>query len=84
MNEQIARTPKQVGDAVRRRRRSQGLTQKDLGDKTKLRQATISGLEAGEPGTQLRTLFDVITALDLELVIRPRTKASNEKIEELF
>jgi HTH-type transcriptional regulator/antitoxin HipB len=69
---------------VRRRRRSQGLKQKDLGDKTKLRQATISGLEAGEPGTQLRTLFDVITALDLELVIRPRTKASNEKIEELF
>jgi HTH-type transcriptional regulator / antitoxin HipB len=84
MSEQIARTPKQVGDAVRRRRRSQGLKQKDLGDKTKLRQATISGLEAGEPGTQLRTLFDVITALDLELVIRPRTKASNDKIEELF
>jgi HTH-type transcriptional regulator / antitoxin HipB len=84
MSEQIARTSKQVGDAVRRRRRSQRLTQKDLGDKTKLRQATISGLEAGEPGTQLRTLFDVITALDLELVIRPRTKASNEKIEELF
>jgi HTH-type transcriptional regulator/antitoxin HipB len=84
MNDQIARTPKQVGDAVRRRRRSQGLNQKDVGDKTKLRQATISGLEAGEPGTQLRTLFDVITALDLELVIRPRTKASNEKIEELF
>ena len=84
MNDQIARTPKQVGDAVRRRRRSQGLKQKDLGDKTKLRQATISGLEAGEPGTQLRTLLAVITALDLELVIRPRTKASNEKIEELF
>ena len=84
MNDQIARTPKQVGDAVRRRRRSQELTQKDLGDRTRLRQATISGLEGGEPGTQLRTLFDVITALDLELVIRPRTKASNEKIEELF
>jgi len=84
MSEQIARTPKQVGDAVRRRRRSQGLNQTDLGNKTKLRQATISGLEAGESGTQLRTLFDVITALDLELVIRPRTKASNDKIEELF
>ena len=84
MNDQIARTPKQVGEAVRRRRRSQGLKQKDLGDKTNLRQATISGLEAGEPGTQLRTLFDVLTALNMELVIRPRTKASNEKIEELF
>jgi HTH-type transcriptional regulator/antitoxin HipB len=84
MSEQIARTSKQVGDAVRRHRRSQDLTQSDLGDKTQLRQATISGLEAGEPGTQLRTLFDVITALDLELVIRPRTKASNENIEDLF
>lgn len=84
MNDQIARTPKQVGETVRRRRRAQGLKQKELGDKTNLRQATISGLEAGEPGTQLRTLFDVLTALNMELVIRPRTKASNEKIEELF
>ena len=84
MVDQIARTPKQVGEALRRRRRSQGLKQKDLGDRTKLRQATISGLEAGEPGTQLRTLFDVLTALNMELVIRPRTKASNDKIEDLF
>jgi HTH-type transcriptional regulator/antitoxin HipB len=84
MVDQIARTPKQVGEALRRRRRSQGLKQKDLGDRTKLRQATISGLEAGEPGTQLRTLFDVLAALNMELVIRPRTKASNDKIEDLF
>jgi HTH-type transcriptional regulator / antitoxin HipB len=84
MTDQIARTPKQVGDAVRRRRRSQGLKQKDLGEKTNLRQATISALEAGEPGTQLRTLFDVLTTLDMELVIRPRTKASTDEIEELF
>jgi HTH-type transcriptional regulator/antitoxin HipB len=84
MNEQIARTPKQVGDTLRRRRRSQDLTQKDLGAKTGLRQATISGLEGGEPGTQLRTLFDLITALDLELVIRPRTRGSNQEIGELY
>jgi HTH-type transcriptional regulator/antitoxin HipB len=84
MNDQIARTPKQVGNALRRRRRSQDLTQKNLGEKTGLRQATISRLEGGEPGTQLRTLFDLITALDLELLIRPRTRASNQKIEELF
>ena len=84
MAEQIARTPKQVGDALRRRRRSQGLKQKELGEKTNLRQATISGLEAGEPGTQLRTLFDALTALNMELVIRPRTRASTDEIEELF
>jgi HTH-type transcriptional regulator / antitoxin HipB len=84
MADQIARTPKQLGEAVRRYRRSQGLKQKDLGERTNLRQATISALEAGEPGTQLRTLFDVLTALNMELVIRTRTKASTDKIEELF
>lgn len=84
MSEQIARTPKQIGAAVRRRRRALGMNQKDVGTKTQLRQATISGLEAGEAGTQLRTLFGVLTALNLELVIRPRTKASTDKIEEMF
>jgi HTH-type transcriptional regulator/antitoxin HipB len=49
-----------------------------------LRTATISTVESGEPGTQLRTLFDVLTALEMELVIRPRTKASTDKIEDLF
>jgi HTH-type transcriptional regulator/antitoxin HipB len=84
MTDQIARTPKQVGEAVRRRRRSLGMTQKDLAGKTSLRQATISDVEAGEPGTQLRTLFAVLAALDMEVVARPRTKASTGKIEELF
>lgn len=83
MADQIARTPKQVGDAVRRRRRSLGMTQKDIAGKTNLRQATISGVEAGESGT-LRTLFDLLTALDMEVVVRPRTKASTDKIEDLF
>lgn len=84
MNDQIARTPKQIGDVVRRHRRLQGLKQEDLGNKTNLRQATVSALEAGEPGTRLRTLFDVLTALNMELVIRPRTKTSTDRIEELF
>ena len=83
MTDQIARTPKQAGEAVRRRRRALGMNQRDLAGKTGLRQATISGVEAGEPGTQLRTLFDVLTALDMEVVVRPRTKASTE-IEDLF
>ena len=82
--DQISRTPKQIGAALRRRRRALKLTQTDLGDRTSLRQATISGLERGEPGTQLRTLLDVMAALDLEFVIRPRSKASAKEIEDLF
>jgi HTH-type transcriptional regulator / antitoxin HipB len=83
MADPIARTPKQAGEAVRRRRRLLGMNQKDLAGKTGHRQATLSGLEAGESGT-LRTFFDVLTALDMEVVVRPRTKASTDKIEDLF
>jgi len=84
MSIQIARTPKQIGAAVRRRRKALRLTQKILGHKANLRQATISDLETGEPGTQLRTLLDVLATLELELVIRPRTKASASDIEAVF
>ena len=81
--EQIARTPKQIGAAFRRRRRSMGLRQGDLGNRTNLRQATISALENGEPGTRLRTLIHVLAALDLELVVRERSPGSKE-MEDLF
>ncbi len=84
MTDQIARTPQQVGEAIRRRRKALHLTQKGVGDKAKLRQATISDLETGEAGTQLRTLLEVVAALELELVIRPRTKASAKDIEAVF
>jgi len=81
--EQIVRTTKQLGAAIRRRRRTLGLRQTDLGTNTKLRQATISALENGEPGTQLRTLIDVMASLGLELIIRERSQ-SDKKIEDLF
>ena len=80
----IARTPQQAGAALRRLRRQRGMTQTDLGAKTHVRQATISKLEAGEPNTQLRILMAALAALDLELVIRPRSTASNDDIEDLF
>lgn len=81
--EQIARTSKQIAAAIRRRRRFLNLSQGELGAKTKLRQATISALENGEPGARLRTLIDVMAALGLELVIRERSKAEG-RIEDFF
>lgn len=79
----IARNPKQIGAAIRRYRRGARLSQVELGANASLRQATISALESGEPGTKLRTLTDVMAALGLELVIRERTKFSGD-IEDLF
>jgi HTH-type transcriptional regulator/antitoxin HipB len=80
----ISRTPKQLGAGIRRYRRQKGLTQGHLGDLMHARQATVSKLESGEPATQLRIFMDALAALDLELVIRPRTKVTTQEIEELF
>jgi HTH-type transcriptional regulator / antitoxin HipB len=80
----IARTPKQLGTGIRRYRRQKGLTQGGLGDLMHARQATVSKLESGEPATQLRILMDALAALDLELVVRPRSKLTAEDIQELF
>jgi HTH-type transcriptional regulator/antitoxin HipB len=82
--EQIARTSAQIGAALRRERKKLGLSQDALGEKVKLRQATISHLEGGDSGTKLGTLLDVLAALKLELVIRSRTKASPEDIEGIY
>lgn len=81
--DQIARTSQQIGAAVRRHRRMLKLSQSDLGAKADLRQATISALENGEPGMQLRTLIDAMAALGLEMVIRERSRADKD-IEDIF
>ena len=80
----IARTTKQLGAAIRRARRQKGLTQRGLGDLMHARQATVSKVESGEAGTQLGVLIDALAALDLELVVRMRSKASADQIEDLF
>ena len=82
--DQIARTPQQMGAIVQRQRRKLRQTQHSLGSRIRHRQATISKLETGGPGTSLDTLLDVLAALNLELVVRPRTKGSAEDIEALF
>lgn len=79
----IVRTPPHIGAVIRRRRKLKGLTQAQLGEKTKLRQATISQLEGGEGGVQLKTLTDVLAVLNLELVVQDRSTASPD-IEDLF
>lgn len=83
MSNDIVRTPDQLGTAIRRQRKLQSLTQSQLGAKTRLRQATISALENGEGGIQLKTITDVLAALNLELVVRERTTYAGD-FENLF
>lgn len=82
--DEVIRSQRALGASLRRRRRELDLNQVEVGEKTTLRQATISGVETGAPGTRLDTLFALLAALDLELVVRPRTKGRADEIEEIF
>lgn len=84
MMENIARTEKQLGAILRRARKQQQLTQGSLGEKIHLRQGTISRLEAGQPAVQLRTLMEALSALKLEIVVRPRSEARAAEILDIF
>jgi HTH-type transcriptional regulator/antitoxin HipB len=77
----IARNSREIGAAVRRNRRKLNLTQNEMAARMGSRQATISSLENGQPAS-VSTLIDALAALDLEMVIRPRSKKPLEKILE--
>ncbi|MDO9713085.1 helix-turn-helix domain-containing protein [Paracraurococcus lichenis] len=81
----MARDPRQIGMALRRARRAQRLTQSQLADKAGVTQATISLLENGLEGVKLKTVTDILAALGLELVVRPRrTEAAADDVAGLF
>lgn len=80
----LARTPKQIGNLVRRARKKFGWSQTQLGEKAGLRQETVSLIETGNPATKLETILAVLAALDLEFQIMQRSKGQASDIEELF
>jgi HTH-type transcriptional regulator/antitoxin HipB len=81
---QIARTPKQLGETLRRYRTLAGLNQSQVAAKAGLRQATISKIESGSEATKIETIYDVMAALGLEITISPRSKSSSQDIEDIF
>ena len=83
MADQIARNEKQLGAILRRVRKQAGLTQSYSGSHVHLRQGTVSRLEAGAPAIRLHTLMTVLSALHLELVVRPRSIGSGTEFEDL-
>ncbi len=80
----LARTPKQLGTAIRRIRKQRGLSQKQLGEKAGLRQETISLIETGNAATRIDTVLAVLAALDLEFRVGLRGKGSAADIEDIF
>jgi HTH-type transcriptional regulator/antitoxin HipB len=80
----LARTPQQLGNLIRRTRRQRDLSQTQLAERAGLRQETISLIETGNPAAKLETILAVLTALDLELRVMTRSKATPSDIERIF
>lgn len=80
----LARSPQEVGHAIREARKAQKLTQKDLAIRSGVWQETISKIENGLSGTKLETIFDILSALELEVTIDNRSKGSSTSLEDIF
>lgn len=79
--EHIIYSPHSLGQAIKRQRKAMKLSQIQAGSAFKLDQTTISSIEQGAPGTRLETLFRMLAALDLEMVIRPKQVSTVQKRE---
>jgi HTH-type transcriptional regulator / antitoxin HipB len=68
-----------LGKVLRMYRKQQHLTQAEAGRKFSMTQKTVSLIEAGKQGIRLETLFNIMSALGLELHLEPRVKSIKEK-----
>jgi HTH-type transcriptional regulator/antitoxin HipB len=77
------RSVEELGEALRASRHAQRFTQNDLAQWIGMRQATVSSLESGAGGT-LSSLFSILSALNLEVVLRPATASPSADDEKIF
>ncbi len=80
----IARSPKQLGHVIQRTRKQLGLTQTELASLAGLRQEKISIIESGQDGAKLSTIFSLLAALNLEIVVETRLSKNKKNIEDIF
>lgn len=66
------RAADQFGMALKRLRKLRGWTQTELSRRSRIRQAHLSMIESGKLNPEATTIFVLCSALDLEVVIRPR------------
>ena len=75
--ETTARTPQQLGQALRSRRATLKLSQTDVGSKAGIKQDTVSTLEIHTPSSTVETLYKALSILGLELVVREKAQGTH-------
>ena len=82
----VATTPQALGQILARNRKQKKLSQQNISKKTTIGQKSISFAEQGKPGVKIETIFHILAALDLEMVIQPRQgsiKSISDSISEI-
>lgn len=74
-----ANTPKQLGQVLRGWRKSKRLTQQQAADFVGLLPKTISKLELNPETATIESLFKLLSALELELVVGSKSESSSRK-----
>jgi len=74
-------SPESLGQALRDERKQKHLSQLCAGHSVGIAQYIVSKIEKGNPATELGTVFRLLAALDLELLIQPRGKGI-QKIQQ--
>jgi len=80
----LVRTPRNLGHAIRQARREENCTQAELATRSGVWQETISKAEAGKGGTKLDTIFALLAALDVEIMVEKRSKGMSSEFDGIF
>lgn len=72
-------TLRQLGRLIQEVRTKRGLTQHDLGQLAGFAQSAISAIESDPKSAKLERIFQLLAALDLELVVRERKIFKSEE-----
>ena len=78
MSEAIIVIPQQLGPILKGYRQKLKMTQAQAGAKAGLPQNAISLIETNAGSTSLERLAKILSALELEFVIRPRSKPTDQ------
>lgn len=68
----IITSPKMLSHVIREFRYKDNISQTDIAKQVGIKQATVSAFENSPESTKIETLFKILTALELELVVQPR------------
>ncbi len=69
---------KELSVYLQDKRLSNNLSQTTVADLASMRQATVSAFESKPDSAKLETLFKLLSALDLELEVRPKGSTSDQ------